>query len=96
MVLWAALLAAAPMVSGKALAAEAGDNESQRFAAFLESVYQRNLANSPQLATEFGSKAGDDRWDDTSERALAANAARVRGDLTAAKTRFDYAKLPAH
>jgi len=48
----------------------AGGAESQRFAAFLESVYQRTLAASPQLATEFGSKAGDDRWDDTSEAAF--------------------------
>ena len=52
-------------------AAKAGDSESQRFAAFLSAVYQQNLANSPQLATEFGSKAGYDRWDDSSEPALA-------------------------
>jgi uncharacterized protein (DUF885 family) len=74
---------------------KASGTESQRFAAFLESVYQRTLAASPQLATEFGSKAGDDRWDDLSESALAAGAARVRGDIRAAKTRFDYAKLDA-
>jgi uncharacterized protein (DUF885 family) len=67
--------------------------ESQRFAAFLENVYQRDLQDSPQLATEFGSKAGDDRWDDTSEVALAAGAARVRRDISTAKTAFDYAKL---
>jgi uncharacterized protein (DUF885 family) len=75
--------------------ASAGDTESQRFAAFLETVYQRNLAHSPQLATEFGSKTGDDRWDDTSERALAENAARVRGDIDAVRTQFDYARLDA-
>jgi uncharacterized protein (DUF885 family) len=74
-------------------AAQRSDPESQRFAAFLEEVYQRNLLASPQTATEFGSKAGDDRWDDTSEAALAANAARVRGNIRTAKTRFDYAKL---
>jgi uncharacterized protein (DUF885 family) len=91
--LWTGMLAAALTATGQAAAARAGDDESQRFAAFLESVYQRNLATSPQLATEFGSKAGDDRWDDTSEKALAAAAARVREDLNAAKTRFDYAKL---
>jgi len=71
------------------------DAESQRFAAFLESVYQRTLAASPQLATEFGSKAGDDRWDDTSESALAAAAARVRSDIRTVKTRFDYGELDA-
>jgi uncharacterized protein (DUF885 family) len=73
--------------------AQAGDTESQRFAAFLQDVYQRNLLASPQLATEFGSKVGDDRWDDTSEQALAADAARVRGEMRTAMTRFDYAKL---
>src|SRR5882724_7037581 len=71
------------------------DAESQRFAAFLESVYQRTLAASPQLATEFGSKAGDDRWDDTSEAALVAGAARVRADIRTVKARFDYAQLDA-
>src|ERR1700731_4246114 len=78
---------APPAVAG---AVSAGGTESRRFAAFLESVYQRTLAASPQLATEFGSKAGDDRWDDTSEAALAAGAARVRADIRAVKTRFDY------
>jgi uncharacterized protein (DUF885 family) len=73
--------------------AQARDAESQRFAAFLQDVYQRNLLASPQLATEFGSKEGDDRWDDTSEQALAADAARVRGEMRTAKTRFDYTKL---
>ena len=97
-VVWAAAWLAWALgaaAGGTAVAGTAGvsDTESQRFAAFLETVYQRNLSNSPQLATESGSKVGDDRWDDTSERALAATAARVRGDVQTAKTRFDYAKL---
>jgi uncharacterized protein (DUF885 family) len=78
-----------------ARAVSTGDTESQRFAAFLESVYQKNLAASPQLATEFGSKAGYDRWDDTSEPALAKDARRVRREMQAAKSQFDYAKLDA-
>jgi len=87
-ILWAGLCAAA--LSG---AAQAGDTESQRFAAFLDSVYEQNLAASPQLATEFGSKAGDDRWDDTSEPALAAGAKRVRGNIAKARNGFDIAAL---
>jgi uncharacterized protein (DUF885 family) len=86
-------LSAAAQAGAEAMTA--GDTESQRFAAFLESVYQRTLTASPQLATEFGSKAGDDRWDDISESGLAADAARVRSNIRAAKTRFDYAKLDA-
>lgn len=82
----------AALLSG---AAKAGDSESQRFAAFLSAVYQQNLVNSPQLATEFGSKAGDDRWDDRSQRALAADASRVRGNIAKAKAGFVYTKLDA-
>ena len=56
---WAAAgssAAAAPANAGAANAVEssAGDTESQRFAAFLESVYQNNLAASPALATADG------------------------------------------
>jgi uncharacterized protein (DUF885 family) len=69
--------------------------ESQRFAEFLESVYRQNLAESPQLATEFGSRQGYDRWDDESERASAERAAENRRNIETAKRRFDYAKLDA-
>jgi uncharacterized protein (DUF885 family) len=93
--LWAAAGSCAAPGAPRAGAANSGDTESQRFAAFLESVYRKNLAASPQLATEFGSTAGDDRWDDTSEPALAAGARRVRREMQEAKTRFDYSKLDA-
>ncbi len=107
-ILWTGLLCAAgvfgapaaqpertgpPMrASDAALAPSTGD-ESARFADFLEAVYQQRLAQSPQLATEFGSRAGYDRWDDRSERALAAAAAKVRDQLDAARSRFDYEKF---
>ena len=71
----------------------AGQTQSKRFADFLESVYQQELRASPELATEFDSKTGDDRWDDHSERALAADAARVRGNVARAKADFRYAAL---
>lgn len=91
----AAVALVAVALAGVALAgvATAADSQSQRFAAFLEKVYQESLASSPQLATEVGSKLGDDRWDDTSEAALAADAARVRANMRAAQQRFDYARL---
>ncbi len=69
--------------------------ETQRFAAFLDSVYRDDIASRPQLATEFGSRVGLDRWDDRSEAGLAAAAARVRREMQTAKTRFDYGKLDA-
>ncbi len=36
---------------------------------------------------------GYDRWDDTSEAALAKEAARIRANIHAAKARFDYTRL---
>ena len=68
-------------------------SESQRFAAFLDSVYQANLANSPRQATEAGSRLGYDRWDDTSEAALARQANRIRGNIRFAKTHFAVGRL---
>ena len=75
--------------------AAAGDTESQRFAAFLDAVYAQNLSHSPELATEFASREGYDRWNDRSEPALAADAARVRRFVAEAKKGFDYGKLDA-
>jgi uncharacterized protein (DUF885 family) len=79
--------------AGSAGSAPALATESGRFARFLDSVYRQTLADRPQLATEFGSTAGSDRWDDISESALAARAARARANLAAARKRFDYSKL---
>ena len=94
---WWALAAAIPGTPAHAapVADMPVNSESKRFADFLESVYQRTLLESPQLATEFGSKAGYDRWDDESERALAARAAENRRNMETAKRRFDYARLDA-
>jgi uncharacterized protein (DUF885 family) len=85
--------AAAPAGAPSGGTAPAEGAESRRFASFLQTVYLQNLAASPQLATEFGSKAGYDRWDDTSERGLNAAAARVRSNIADAKARFDYGRL---
>lgn len=86
------LLAAAAMALAPSFLAAAETTESQRFEAFLDSVYQADLASSPQQATEAGSKLGYDRWDDRSEAALARDAARIRANIRAAK-KFDLAKL---
>ena len=90
-----ALLAATAVAAWpcEAIAATLQQSESQRFAAFLESAYRRELVDRPQLATEFGSPLGNDRWDDDSEAALAAAAARVRRDVRTVKARFNYAEL---
>lgn len=76
-----------------AVSALAAPTESQRFTAYLDEVYEQQLAHHPQLATEFGRKQGLDRWDDLSEAALAADAARSRTNIRRAKADFDYSKL---
>jgi uncharacterized protein (DUF885 family) len=86
---------AGPGHAAPAHAAPVHATEPQRFAEFLESVYRQTLAESPQLATEFGSRQGYDRWDDESEPALAVRAAENRRNIETAKRRFDYAKLDA-
>jgi uncharacterized protein (DUF885 family) len=80
-------------VAATAALATAGASESQRFTAFLDSVYQANLQSSPQQATEAGSRLGYDRWDDTSEAALAKQAARSGDNIRFAKSHFALAKL---
>src|SRR5580692_4945916 len=95
LLLLAGLASAGSLRTGPVHAAPVHASEPQRFAEFLESVYRQNLAESPQLATEFSSRQGEDRWDDESERALAARAAENRRNIETAKRRFDYAKLDA-
>src|ERR1700722_8641625 len=95
LLLLAGLASAGSLRTGPVHAAPVYASEPQRFAEFLESVYRQNLAESPQLATEFGSRQGEDRWGDESERALAARAAENRRNIETAKHRFDYAKLDA-
>src|SRR3984957_16657157 len=95
LLLLAGLASAGSLRTGPVQAEPVHASEAQRFAEFLESVYRQNLAERPQLATEFGSRQGYDRWDDESERALAARTAENRRNIETAKRRFDYAKLDA-
>src|SRR3569833_128335 len=80
-------------MAATAASATSGAPESQRFAAFLDSVYQANLASNPQEATQAGSRLGYDRWNDTSEEALARETRRIRDNIRFVKARFDFAKL---
>ncbi|MFK5098359.1 DUF885 family protein, partial [Klebsiella pneumoniae] len=53
------------------------------------------VQRSPILASEFGERAGEDRWDDVSEAGLAADAKAIRDQLDAVKSQFAYEKLDA-
>lgn len=85
-------LAGAP---GAARAADPHPTESARFTAFLNTIYRRDIHDSPILAAAFGAKDGYDRWDDLSPAAEAARMERVRADMRAARSGFDYSKLDA-
>ena len=76
-------------------AAHAEESESQRFRAFLDHAYERVVQQSPILASEFGEHVGEDRWDDSSEAGLAADAKAIRDQLDAVKTQFKYDELDA-
>jgi len=76
-------------------AAHAEESESQRFRAFLDHAYERVVQQSPILASEFGERVGEDRWDDSSEAGLAADAKAIRDQLDAVKTQFKYDELDA-
>ena len=69
------------------------DTETQRFNAFLNGIYQRDIHDSPILAATFGAKAGNDGWDDLSPAAETARIERIHVDMDGAKDGFDYSKL---
>lgn len=73
--------------------AEAGGDDSARFAQFLDEAYKAKTAESPMLAAEFGLDLGRDRWDDLSPEAQAAKVKRVRDDLARAERDFDPAAM---
>ncbi len=75
--------------------AGAEESESLRFRAFLDRAYDGVVQRSPILASEFGERAGEDRWDDVSEAGLAADAKAIRDQLDAVKSQFAYEKLDA-
>lgn len=74
-------------------AAEAGGEDSARFARFLDDVYKARTAESPLLAAEFGLDLGRDRWDNLSPEAEARRIDRVRADLARAEQDFDPAAM---
>lgn len=77
------LLVCALATTGSAhAAAHAADGQ---LAAWLDAAYERMLASNPSLATAQGDVRGNLRWEDLSERGLAADAALARRELAGAK-----------
>jgi uncharacterized protein (DUF885 family) len=92
----AALAVASATLPGVADAARpaarpAGDGA--RLKTFLEDAYATRMAAQPMLATELGEPVGLDRWDDLSDAAAGAAAARARAAISAAGQAFAPARL---
>jgi uncharacterized protein (DUF885 family) len=91
----AASLVATPGASAaEAAQAAAIQSEGQRLAAFFESVFRRNLRDSPMFQSYIGMKGPDyGRWDDGSEAELKRQDTLNRQDLARLRQDFDYAAL---
>jgi uncharacterized protein (DUF885 family) len=76
------LLLCAWAATGSAHAAPPAD---ERLAAWLDAAYERMLAANPSLATAQGDARGNLRWEDLTERGLAAEAAQARRAIAGAK-----------
>ncbi len=72
---------------------ETGINESERLTEFLESVYQRTLAESPELSSKLGEKDNNSKWNDISVAKMDKNVRQNWKDLQTLHTNFDYSKL---
>jgi uncharacterized protein (DUF885 family) len=93
--IWAAAICASAVMP--ALAAGGTQSADNRLAAYLDAAYERMLAANPSLATSQGVADGALRWEDLTERGLAADAARARRELAGVrKIRGDALSPRAH
>lgn len=72
----------------------AATSENARLNEFLDAVFERRLAESPEWESELGRKTErQGRWDDPSDAAAEERIARVGEDLTRLRVEFDREKL---
>jgi uncharacterized protein (DUF885 family) len=86
----------APALAPSADAVVSPQDETRRLNAWLDEVFQAELAYSPQAQTQFGMIADVDaygRWDDRSEAAAGANFERQMSNLATMRERFDFERL---
>ena len=90
-----AFSAAPALAQAQAAAPAAAQNqdETTRFKAFLEQVWQADLASSPQMQTYLGVKKDYGKWDDATEAAQIDDYARALKALATMRETFDYNKL---
>ena len=78
---------------GKEIIAETDLAESYYFAEFLESVYQKILAQNPELSTKLGKKDNSSNWNDRSITKMDEDVRQNWRDLQSLHTNFEYSKL---
>lgn len=67
--------------------------ENERLNAFLEEVFQQELARNPILQSYLGLKDNNDRWNDLSEKKIAEDIEMAKHQLQKMRKMFDYQKL---
>jgi uncharacterized protein (DUF885 family) len=87
-----ATIAMLAIASAHAGAAQPALTADERFLAYLEGAYQRLLVANPSLATEQGSRVGNDRWESIGEAGALAEATAAVEEL--ANVRRDFSEAP--
>ncbi len=91
-----AAFAAMPAKAREAAAGPAPATEDARLAAFLEEVFQRNLADSPIFQSQLGMKGADyGKWNDFSDEEAQRQDRLNQQDLQRLRSDFDYDALTA-
>lgn len=73
---------------------EQGEGDaSQRFADFIEAVYQRRIASHPMLAAQLGVDKDQSKWDDLSMAGREEDVRLHQRDLQTLHQKFDYENL---
>jgi len=90
-----AAAAVAPAEAGADANASSAPSEDERLAAFLEACFDQHLERSPMRKGRLGIREDQDRWDDTSDRALRERFDLQREQLAALRADFDPERLSA-
>jgi uncharacterized protein (DUF885 family) len=88
----AATIAMLAIANAHAGAEQPSLTADDRFLDYLEGAYQRLLVANPSLATEQGSRVGNDRWESIGEAGALAEATAAVEEL--ANVRGDFAQAP--
>jgi len=68
--------------------------QDQRLAAFFEEIFERNVADSPELQARLGRKTADyGKWDDYSDERALQEHEQAKADLARLRSEFEFAAL---